>query len=393
MLDRENWRPEVYDELVTIVGKNANEGRFAVFDWDNTTAARCLETATVGQMIAEGKITKETVPQAIMPTFTVDGQTFSWESTSLLEYNAASYNATTHEGDPMGGYSESGWLAQTFTSQTVQDVVAATATVYDNGSAAQDIGTPNASSIAGNPDVLRPFVFPEMADLYGFLLSNGIDVHVVSAGNPWAVRYVVDNFLNPFIKKKYGDRVELPPHHVIGVGLLIHESESGRLYKDHLLVTDDDELGKNFATLDVATLSRFRITSQVDFPLPDFVGKVANVLAHISDEQPLLVAGDSAGDFFNLERSEHKLWMAHLETPGAEQAAVEQMAKHDKDSWLVQTTLFRESPGFVENGSQLATRLEQVPAANRGEILKSVSILSDAGVLGGFGAFTALPSS
>ena len=124
------------------------------------------------------------------------------------------------EADPFREYSSLTMPATMLSGRTLSDFLALTATVYDGGAGAADLTSKKQSTILGAG---RPFIYPQMADLYGNLRARGYDVWVVSAGIGWAVRWMVQNALNPAIVAKYGAAAALPLDHVVAVTTLMKD--------------------------------------------------------------------------------------------------------------------------------------------------------------------------
>jgi hypothetical protein len=130
------------------------------------------------------------------------------------------------EADPFREYSSLPMPASVFNGRTVADFVAQTSSVYNGGSGLEDLKSGSQSKILGAG---RPFIYPQMADLYGNLRSHGYDVWIVSAGIGWAVRWMVANALNPAIVAKYGKDAALPLDRVVAVTTLMKDRSTGRL--------------------------------------------------------------------------------------------------------------------------------------------------------------------
>ncbi|NBQ44100.1 MAG: hypothetical protein EBU23_16955 [Mycobacteriaceae bacterium] len=103
------------------------------------------------------------------------------------------YDAVLESGgdaDPFREYSSLPMPGSAFQGRTLTDFLAQTSAVYDGGSGAADLTSKKESKILGAG---RPFIYPQMADLYGNLRRHGYDVWIVSAGVAWAVRWMVQN--------------------------------------------------------------------------------------------------------------------------------------------------------------------------------------------------------
>jgi hypothetical protein len=379
-LGNHGWRPQVKRALERLIRQHRGQGKVAVFDWDNTTQARDIGDATVAELEASGRLTPAALPPGISPAFPVLGGPATPERLGVYGDYQALGSATRHEGDPESGFLPVTWAARAMAGMTAQDVVEATARAYANGIGARDLGTAEVTRIGPAP---RPFLYPGMVELYGRLLQHGYRVFVVSASNVWTVRYMAAR-LNEALRARFGPRIQIPLRNVIGIGLLMRDRVTGRLYKDRVLVRSNTALGRAYASLDPETLRRFELTRVVDYPVSDFWGKVANVMQLITRERPFLVAGDSSGDYANLSRALYRLWIARLDQPDYQRRIVEEISVSDAASWFVQPTLSNEFPGFVRSNAALEARVGPASRELRTTIDQSLQILRDAGELEGF---------
>src|SRR5262249_31355380 len=142
----------------------------------------------------------------------------------------------------------------------------------------------------------------------------------------------------------------------LGVSTLLAD-KMDRLYKDELLVREN----AGYAALDERALGVFRLTSRLQFPVPTYSGKLACVFDAIG-HSPYLYVGDSPGDHAMLEFSQNRLWIAQLEKPAYQQAALKLIRKTGRRGWMFQATLTRQAPGFVPDLQQLSHRPSNMPA-------------------------------
>ena len=110
---------------------------------------------------------------------------------------------------------------------------------------------------------------------------------------------------------------------------------------------------------------------KVQEPVPTYSGKLACVFDAIG-RSPYLYVGDSPGDHAMLEFSQNRLWIAQLEKPAYQRAALELIRKTGRRGWMIQATLTRTAPGFVPDLSDLSRRLRKVTP----EIRQSLRLLS-----------------
>ena len=170
--------------------------------------------------------------------------------------------------------------------------------------------------------------------------------------------------LNPLLRRR-GLKAGLAASHVVGISTLLADSQ-GRLYKDALLVRDDDQ----YATMAEKALAGLRLTSRLQFPAPTYSGKVAVVFDMLA-RNPFLAVGDSPGDHPLLAVSQHRLWIARLEKPSYQRATRDLIRKTGSDGWLIQPVLTRKSPGFVSGLKEASERLNGLPV----EVCEAASVI------------------
>jgi hypothetical protein len=199
-----------------------------------------------------------------------------------------------------------------------------------------------------------PFFYPETVELIAELLRNEFAVWIVSASNVWSVRWMVKHGLNPLLRQ-HGIRRGLLPDQVVGIATLLADAQ-GCLYKDAVLVKEDAA----YAALDEARLGAFTLTSQLQFPVPTYSGKVA-CLWDCLGGQPYLAAGDSPGDLPMLSFSRHRLWIARLEKPNNQRALSEATWRARTGRWIIQPALCQRAPGFLPDVRAVGGLLGRVP--------------------------------
>src|SRR5262249_53424501 len=123
-----------------------------------------------------------------------------------------------------------------------------------------------------------------------------------------------------------------------------------------------------YAALAKRALGAFRLTSRLQFPVPTYSGKLACIFDAIGSS-PYLYVGDSPGDHAMLEYSQNRLWIAQLEKPAYQRAALELIHKTGRRGWMVQATLTRTAPGFVPDPQEVSQRLGKVPPNVRQSLL------------------------
>jgi phosphoserine phosphatase len=374
------WRPELRRELERLIRVGRGSRNIVVFDWDDTTIARSIGEATFEQLILDGQLSVGTLPVGISPTFVHDGQPATPETLGLNGYHRALNDATLHEEDPESNFTAAAWLTQVMAGKQIQEVLDATARAYAKNRGARDMGRRTVSMVGGAP---RPFLWPGMVRLYARLLQHGYRVFVVASSNVWSVRYMVRR-LNRAIQRRFGRHLGVPLRNVIGASVLIRDRFSGRLYKDRLLVRSQTELGRAYANLDPTTMRRFELTQDMDYPVSDYWGKVANILQSVSADPPYLVAGDAAGDLPMLTRARYRLWIGRLEDPRTQRQVVPEINSTAEETWLVQPALATRRPGFVPNDTALRRRLRGTPPEYRATVHEGLDVLERAATLDGF---------
>ncbi len=378
-----NWTQANRDALNELITKHAGQNRSAIFDWDNTSAARDVGAAGFAQLVVNGDLAPGKVPAAFMPAFTQGGVTYDSNDVSAYKSGLAKYtNDTKTDTDYPGNV----WPSQIYgmIGKTVAEASAVVGDAYANGSGSQDVGTGNLTKVGTGPYAQpRPFLYPEMIDLYGCLITNGFDVRVASASPTWAVRTIVREALNPALAAKFGHDVAVPAPNVMGISWMLKDKQTGQLVNDSVLVRSSSPEGVAYAAGDPAALRRYLITTLPSGIPVDDAGKPANVLEWVTPDIPVLVAGDSNGDLANLTRAENRLWVARLTSPDLAESVVP-IHRNSPDGWIVQPTLYLEDPGFISSRSDLDERLPLLPATALPQIDQSINTLTKAGMLSGF---------
>ena len=163
----------------------------------------------------------------------------------------------------------------------------------------------------------------------------------------------------------------LPRTSVLGTSTLL-TNRRRELFKDAVLVRDSAD----YARLDRTALSRYLLTSRLQFPVPTYSGKVGAIWDALG-QHPCLAAGDSPGDHAMLTFSEQRLWIARLDKPELQSRTLKLMRQTDPARWLVQPALLGSSPGFLPSRSALADRLHPVPDAIRVSLRRLARFIPD----------------
>ena len=373
-----NWDPYVYEWLVNIVEAGRDSGKIVIFDWDNTTQARDVGAATFAQAVADGVLSVDTIPPGISPAFTLDGQLVTPSSVGLVEYANKLGKATSSSGINLNA-----WKVQAWADVSLETMIEELVKAYDNGAGSADIGQDSVTTISGT-NVARPFLYPDMVDLYGYLLSRGYDVWVVSAGPVWEVRWMVQNVMNPILAKSWGEANQLELDRVIGMTTLLQDNRTGELTEEGDLLADS-AICNDYLKADPAMFSNYKLTSQILYPATYAWGKPAVAMEHITLDPPYLTAGDSSGDFGLFARGMNRLWVAVLSKQETQKEVLIQIDKIGfPETWVMQPTLAERSPGFVPDKANLNIRIIDFPLQEKSSIQESVDILIDANKLPGW---------
>ena len=376
-LDAAGWTTTTYQNLTATISKSAGQGKIAVFDFDNTTQARDISEAMLAEVQKTNAIEAAPLSPALYPPFsTADGTKMSI-STGVFDYYEALLDSGG-EADPFREYSSLPMPSSVFYGRTVADFLATTSTVYNGGSALADLTSGQQSKILGAG---RPFIYPQMADLYGNLRRNGYDVWVVSAGITWAVRWMVQNAVNPVIVAKYGKDAALPLDHVIAVNTLMKDRATGKLVSDYQLTrgTPDDA----YINLDPARMSQLEILAVPDGLTSWRGGKTGAIDNIISRGELFLVAGDSFGDVEMLNRATNRLVVSRMNKPDLAEGFAKEIEKAPDANWMLQPTINSAPVGFVPTKCQMAQKTTgnaDITATTD----KSLATLEGTGKLGSF---------
>ena len=376
-LDRAGWTESVYKTLTETIIGSAGQGKIVVFDFDNTTQARDIGEAVLAQVQQAKVIDPASLSPAMFPPFTTSGGEPMTITEGVSDYYEAVLDSAG-DADPFREYSSLPMPATAFTGRTLADFLAQTATVYDNGAGAKDLTSKDESTILGAG---RPFIYPQMADLYGNLRSNGYDVWVVSAGVGWAVRWMVQNAVNPAIVAKYGPDAALPMDHVVAITTLLKDRETGKLVSDYQLTHQTPDA--RYINLEPTRMSQLEITA-----IPDGVaswrgGKAGAIDNIITRGELFMVAGDSMGDVEMLARATNRLVISRMNKPALAEGFADEIAKAPDANWMLQPTINSAPVGFLETKCQMADK-----TAGNADLTattdKSLGVLDGTGRLGSF---------
>ena len=353
-----HWRPEVKSRLESLIAENAFQNKKVIFDFDNTTINRDIGEATFATMVMEGRLAADSISRDITPAFNLKGRNVSLDTTTdLTNFYEDFLSVTRHQKGETTPYANGyAWVVQIMAGMTPAEILPFSEKAFANNIAFKDSYSTTLSETRIN-GYRQPFFYPEMVDLYGTLLTNGYDVYVCSASNIWTVRWMVLENLNRMLAAKFGKEIRIAPDHVIGVNVLLKDKRDGKLYKDPLLVRENEK----YANLDREELAHYELTSQIVYPITGYFGKVANIIKYVTKERPFLIGGDSPNDHPMLDRAENRLWITRLEKMGYQEKTVAQVHDSLPGNWLIQPVLYKKAPGFVSSQADLDARLAPKP--------------------------------
>ena len=376
-LDKTGWTDTVYEKLTGIIAGSAGQGKTVVFDFDNTTQARDISEAMLAQAQKADVINPKTLSPAMFPPFTTaDGKQMAI-SAGIYDY----YEALLDSGgdaDPFREYSSLPMPASVFSGRTVGDFVAQTSAVYDGGSGAEDLKSGDQSKILSAG---RPFIYPQMADLYGNLRSHGYDVWVVSAGIGWAVRWMVANALNPAIVAKYGKDAALPLDHVVAVTTLMKDRSTGKLVSDYQLTHQNPDAA--YINLEPARIAQLEILALPDGLTSWRGGKSGAIDNIITRGELFMAAGDSFGDVEMLNRAPNRLVVSRMNKPDLAAGFAGEIAKAPDATWMLQPAINSAPVGFLPSKCEIATKTAS-DTEGTAKADKSLGALEPTGRLGSF---------
>ncbi len=340
LLTAPGWDERARAALERLIREGSGKHLPVIFDFDNTVVCGDIGEAVLAILARSGTLTPGRVPAALCPPLNLPGRgkvTLA-SCSDITEYYEAFLNPTTHgRRDPTPLANAYVWATTVLEGLRPADVLAATRAACALARPGELRWIPVTPGKTAFP---APFFYPEMVGLIGTLLRHEFDVWIVSASNVWSVRWMVLQALNPQLHR-LGFKKSLRADHVIGIATLLTDA-AGRLYKDSVLVREDPR----YAALTLSKLSSFRLTSQLQFPVPAYSGKVGCIFDALG-RAPYLCVGDSPADHPMLAASEHRLWIARVEKPEFQKETQALIKRTGPGNWIVQFVRTRENPGFV----------------------------------------------
>ncbi|MFN4151556.1 MAG: hypothetical protein ACK4IX_11480, partial [Candidatus Sericytochromatia bacterium] len=186
-----NWNKSSHTKLNNLIKDNAFKKKKVIFDFDNTTVSRDIGEATFAYLIKNNIVKKDEKLRVISPSFMLGNEEVSIDSvTDLTDYYEKIVNSTDHKDDQAPYIFSYGWIVQAMQGMTVDQVVNATKSAYNNNSAINDRKNNIESKIEVTKDKTSyrvPFFHDETVDLIGNLILNDYDIYFVSGSNIWTI--------------------------------------------------------------------------------------------------------------------------------------------------------------------------------------------------------------
>lgn len=355
ILQAAGWTDTVREALESLMVDGSGKGLPVVFDFDNTLVCGDIGEATLAVLVKSGAVDTAKLPETFFPAFKspARGLVTLADCADVADYYEAFLAPTVH-GERDSAPNANGYTlaVEIMTGLNPFQIVQATKQAYEMARPGE---VRSIEVTPGKTAYPAPHFYPEMVEFLARLLQHRFDVWIVSASNVWSVRWMILKALPPLLRR-HGVNRTIPPDRVVGISTLLADPQH-RLFKDQVLVRDR----RAYATLTKSALTGLQLTSRLNFPVPTYSGKIACIMDQIG-RPPHLCAGDSPGDLPMMKFSEHRLWVARLDKPDYQRAAINALDQTESVRWLVQPTLTKNSPGFVPNSAQLHTRLNVVPA-------------------------------
>lgn len=372
-----NWNNGAYTKLNRLIKDNSFKNKKVVFDFDNTTVSRDIGEATFAYIIKNNLIPKDEKLKVISPSFMLNNEEVSIDSViDLTDYYEKIITSTDHKDDESPYIFSYGWMVQAMQGMTVDQVMNASKSAYNNNSAINDRKNDKESKIEvteGKTSYRVPFFHDETVDLIGNLILNGYDIYFVSGSNIWTIRYMTTVELPKLLKKRFGKDLKIKPENVMGVNTLIKDKRNGKLYKDFFLVKEN----KKYAISDPEETKNYEITNQLVSPLSGFDGKTSHIMTYICkpNEKPFLALGDSTGDFSMLKYAENRVWFSRLESYDYQEKINKIIKATNKSKWIIQPVLYKKKAGLVKDKEQLKSLIKDTKEFDK--LYKSVKLFSD----------------
>ena len=195
------WNATTRANLETLIQEGAGKQLPVVFDFDNTIICGDISEATLAVLAKSGLLNAARLPPTLSPPFRPAGHSrIALQScVDITEYYLAFLTPSAHgsaDPSPLGnGYV---WAVEVMEGLRPLDVVNATRTAFELSQSAKPAFIEVTPSKRAFP---VPFFYPEMVELLAALLRHRFDVWIVSAGNVWSIRWMVQHVLNPSLRR------------------------------------------------------------------------------------------------------------------------------------------------------------------------------------------------
>ncbi|VVS92424.1 haloacid dehalogenase-like hydrolase [Desulfoluna spongiiphila] len=306
-----HWPRAERHKLIRLIERNAYQGKFAVFDCDNTVWYQKLEESLLPYLENRGLMG----PEALAPSLKVIP--FLPDDT-LTSYACRLYDIDNKVGSP--------WMARVFAGFTLEELKGHVDDLFAlNGASIPAKHRRNGELV--DVEVEAPRIYPGMRELINAMQENGIEVIFISTALEELVRMVACD-------PRYG--LNIKPENVIGVSTLLKDRETGEITTARLQI----ERGHFFdETYPKARHMAMELTPTLWSPNTMYFGKVWAIKDYIHPvNRPVLVAGDSPNDHPMLFEAEEfggiKLWINHREADWkATKEARKIRARQQQEAW------------------------------------------------------------
>ncbi|KAG5923100.1 hypothetical protein E4U42_005047 [Claviceps africana] len=259
-----HWPPSAAKALDDMIARNAHQGRYAVFDMDNTSYRFDLEESLLPFLEARGVLSRDRLDPSL--------KVVPFEDSASYNETLYSYYLRLCDMDDA--------ICYPFAAQVFSGIPLRQLKVHVDELMALNESIPVTYRKGGtwtSSAVEPPRVFAGQVELYNRLMANGIDVYVVSAASEELVRMVASD-------PRYGYNVK--PENVIGVTLLLKDPRNGRVTSARKQIKDGHYDDKS--NLDLV------MTPFLWTPAVWKEGKWAAILAYVDPwKRPVLAAGDT----------------------------------------------------------------------------------------------------
>ncbi|WP_300669141.1 HAD family phosphatase [Desulfoluna sp.] len=310
-MNLEHWPRAERHKLIRLIQRNAFQGKFAVFDCDNTIWYRDLEESLLPYMENKGLMSPETIDPSlkVIPFHPED---------SLTSYAYRLYDIDHKVGYP--------WIAQVFAGFTLEELKGHVDDLFAlNGEKIPAKYWSGGSLV--DFEVETPRIYPGMRELVNALQENGIEVYFISAALEELVRMVACD-------PQYG--LNIKPENVIGVSTLLKDRTTEEITTARLQIKKGHFFDEIYPKQKHMAME---LTPTLWSPNTMYFGKVWAIKDYIHPvNRPILAAGDSLNDHPMLFETEPfggiKLWINRKEKYwDATKEARKIRARQQREAW------------------------------------------------------------